>query len=296
MKRNLKILSALVVAGVGVAWALLPPGSAVATACDGTAVSLNETAPAQLVAIFDRDCAAALVDEQGLGLAYDFGYPSLVLQHASADEANAAIDATIAEGDRGFFANDPAVLEQLDGAAADFVRASLFPQDALAAATDPSVVLQSVPLWNANQNAPIIIAGCETTDCDANLTDCAGYVGLADKHAIATGEKTLADVYASCPISPTWVLGLRRAGLVDTACTSTLAVNRVMDAPETLGDACFPADFDAQTLPGIGSADLPRLLRVRGPSGLADIEAGNMLTLQSFFPSIVTYITQNGDL
>lgn len=296
MNRNLKILGALVVIGAGIAWAVLPAGPDTETACNGSAIGLTDNAPADLVAIFDRDCASALVTEQGVGIAYDYGYPSLLMQHAPSDDANAAIDAIIAEGDRGFFANDPTVLDQLDGDAADFVRASLAPQDALAAASDPTMVLQSIPLWNADQNAEFIIAGCETTDCTADLTECDGHVGLADKLALATGDKSLDDVYASCTISPTWVLALRRAGLVDTSCTSTLTVNRTMAAPDTIGLACFPADFDAQTLSGIGSADLPRLLQARGPSGLTDIGAGNMLALQSFYPSIVTYITQNGDL
>ncbi len=296
MKTKLLSGAVAVFAIAGVTWAIWPKGPDVATACAATSARIGAGAPAELAAMLDRDCAAAWVAEAGPAAAFDLGYPSFAFEHAAKDEVMEVIAATINEGDRGFFAADPALLDQLDaGPLADTVRASLTPQAALAQADDVATVLQSVPIWNASGNAAVIVAGCNGVDCNSDESSCAGYVGMSDKLAVALGTKPLADVYAACPVSPGWVLGLRRAGLVDTACTSSLAVNRAMADPSALGTACFGDDFDASAIPAVSSADFPRLIRALGVTGLADIAPGTVAAMQSAYPEAAGYLNSIGD-
>ncbi len=285
-------ISVLVLAGVA-AWAVWPKGTDVTTACAPAVAAIGTGAPEELAAMLDQTCAAALVAEKGPALAFDLGYPSLALATGDRDEVLAVIDATIGEGDRGFFAADPDLPAALPaGPTADFVSAAMDPAKALSQADDIAAVLRAIPIWGADSNLEIIARGCGDYDCTGDISECAGYVGLADKLAIAEGTTTLAEVQSACPISPGWILGLRRAGLVDTACTSTLAVNRAMADPASLGTACYPADFDASSLPGIASADYPRLLRAHG---VADLSSGTLDAMQSAFPEAAAFLIATGD-
>ncbi len=275
-----------------VAWTMWPKEPDVATACAPVTEAIGAEIPTELAAMLDRTCAAAFVAVNGPSRAFDLGYPSLAFDHADENEVLAVIDATAGEGDRGFFASDPAILDRLpDGLTADFVRASRDAQAALSQANDVGAVLRAIPIWGNDANMEVIVDGCGDFDCATDASDCAGYVGLADKLRVAQGTATLAEVQTACPVSPGWVLGLRRAGLVDTACTSTLAVNRAMADPATLGTACYPSGLDASALPAIGSADYPRLVRANGIDG---VSAGTLRVMQSAYPEAAAYLTTAG--
>lgn len=289
------ILVALVslVTGGAYFW-LSGPTTDLASACRPETIGLQPEAPAELVAMFDKSCAAALVASlpNGASLAFDLGYPSLAFGQSSKAEVMAALDAIAAEGDRGFFTNDSGVLGIVPpGPTHDFIQTTLDPAAAIPKAYNPLSAILALPLWGAEANNDVLAGACLTHDCSADQTKCPTSVGLSDKLRVATGSISLADFQRTCVVSFEWITALRRAGLVDTTCTSSLQINRAMTSPETLNAPCFGADFDFSSLPVISSGDIPRLIRSRGVAGLDQLGPGNVAAMQDAFPQTAAFLS-----
>jgi len=234
--------------------------------CDRAVTGLASDAPLQLAAMLDRDCAIVYIGQSKdpARTAIDFGYPSLAYDYATRSDVDGVLEAVVLEGDRGFFMSDPAILDLLEpGPVTDFVQTTFAPETATTVAT-----LHVLPLWGSPGNSAQFVKACETIDCITDKTLCPARVGLADKLRLARGEATLGVIADSCEISFEWVRALRVAGLLDTACTSTLQVNRIMDDHTRVAEPCFGPDFSIKSEPAVGANDLIRFIRLKGVNDL----------------------------
>ncbi len=238
--------------------------------CDRAVTGLAPDAPLQLAAMLDRDCAIIYIGQSKdpARTAIDFGYPSLAYDYAPRSDVNAVLEAAVLEGDRGFFMSDPAILGLLGpGPVTDFVKTIFAPKTATTAAS-----LHALTLWRSPENMAQLRNACETIGCTADKTICPTRVGLADKLRLVRGQATLATIAYICEISSDrerieWIRALRRAGLLDTACTSTLQVTRIMRDNTRLAEPCFGPDFSIKTEPA-GDNDLIRFIRRKGVGAL----------------------------
>lgn len=257
--------------------------------------ALPGTPPANLVAMLSADCYdKALQDEDDALSAIVYGYPSRVFRLRDKTEAVELVVAVVQEGDRGFFTADRDILNYvsvLPRAAADFITASLLPAETLQTGEVSADFLMAIPLWDQPENELLLTDYCAEHDCQMTETECPYYVGLADKLAVASGSMTLQQAQTLCPLSFEWLLALRRAGLIDTSCTSTMQINRIMADPTLLDAACYPLDLSMMDLPAATPDDAVRYLRQHlAHSTLTPIPAGTLDYIAREWPELVGYL------
>lgn len=252
--------------------------------------------PALLTALLSPDCfQAAMPRPMDPRTAMDFGFPSLLFTLLPEAEAVEIVSLARQEGDRGFLAADPGMLQRLDSLpppVADFVAASLAPEQALSAGRAGTDVLMALPLWGRPENARLLAGHCAAHDCQPAPSRCPDRVGLSDKLAVATGEMTLQQAQGLCAPSFEWLRALRQAGLVDTSCTSTMQINRIMADPALLDAPCYPADLSLADLPAASPADAARLLRQhlrQGPPA-TPLPEGSLDYIQRYWPEMGAYL------
>ncbi len=305
MANRTPVVPALALVGVVAAaagWLALRQPSA---ACAPEGAGLAAGAPWQLVAVFRPDCLAqapGLTDAEKARVAMDMGYPSLVLRLSGREEALAALAAVADQGDRGFFTGDPAIGDALAAAReplpeglASFVRAAVWSGTPAAGERPDAAFLLALPIRDDAANRAAFVAWCGADACAAAPGDCGGEVSLADKLAVARGAVTPGAMAAQCPVTPERVLALRRAGLVDTACTATLQVNLALEDPARLAGDCYPAGADIARLPAISSADAIRMLR-RLPARPApgQVDPALVAALGGAWPGIAAWLAPAG--
>ncbi len=253
--------------------------------CDRTVDGIARDVPLELAAMLDRNCAAVYVaqSEAPVRTAFDLNYPSLAYNHVSQPEnVDAVIESAVTQGDRGFFMSDPAILDMLEeGEVADFVRTIFDPATANNAAT-----LHVLPLWQSPENAAQFLSACKNIDCTEDKTICPTRVGLADKLRLAGGDVTLADIVNTCKISFDWILALRRAGLLDTTCSSTLQVNRITGDPSRFEEPCFGSNFSVLAEPAV-SNDLVRLIQQKG---IITLDGESLKVLARSYPKAADFL------
>ncbi|BCH55123.1 hypothetical protein GOZ89_15490 [Agrobacterium vitis] len=274
-------------------------------ACPPAPFSNKKDVPWQLSALLSIDCFTAdsrMPEEQRLKFAMDFGYPSFVLKTAEQDEAIAAIGAVAKEGDRGFFSADPYIEAAIDSQPksedAEFVR------DFLHSAKSASKFFQSgeinenflytLPLWNNPENIKLLTNWCARNKCEGEKRECPQRISIKDKIEIAVGKISLEDVYRLCDISFEWIRELRLAGLIDTQCTSTMQINKVMANPDSIGKPCYQADFSNKEKFLLTSADAARSLRDsinQGNKNLYNLE--ELDKIKTYYPEIAEYLSKN---
>jgi hypothetical protein len=224
---------------------------------------LPESSPRFLVAIFNYECAEYYPDltkDERTEFALNLGYPSLLFDLRSSVEVVDLVKATAYEGDRGFFLFDPKILNALEERASfhdldktiDFVSAALKPEKEFLQGAVSYDFLIALPLWKNPDNMKRLLDWCSANSCNITPTQCSGDVGLADKLALAKGDISFEEVYTQCPANFRWIRALRRAGLVDTTCTSAYQINNilnlpaadtVLEKPDILAKACYPNNF-----------------------------------------------------
>ncbi|MFP7675711.1 hypothetical protein ACG74X_20445 [Marivita sp. S0852] len=259
--------------------------------CDPKGAGLAVGAPLELQALFDIDCARSLVTvrgETGAALASDLGYPTLLLEMRPHDEAIAFLQAVAEQGDRGFFAFDPLIAERLrEGGAPENLQAFV------ASATPRSEGAETTPdmidVFSNSAANDDLIALCQSADCDGEPTICPGLLALSDKLALAEGRVSLRETLRLCPPSFEWILALRRAGVVDTSCSSTLQVNLAMANIDKLQVPCFDQGTALADLPARTSSDAIRLLRQRLVAGVP-IAAEDLQIVSSVLPEAARYL------
>ncbi|PTV93953.1 hypothetical protein C8J27_1102 [Rhodobacter aestuarii] len=268
-------------------------------ACDGTSVGLGAEAPWQYVALFSYDCAATapVADRDArVRLALDYGYPSLLVRDIGEAETAQIVAAAIEEGDRGFFSADPHIAARVaswpEALRPPAVEAFLSTLPGLVAATSgpfDGPMLDSAPLWHESHFAPQIVEFCARGNCQDGEQGCGGPVLRAAKARVAQSAAALSAVQASCQPSFEWLRALRRAGLVDTACSSAFQINGVMQGRLELDAPCYDPQRGLGSLPVSSPADTLRFLRhVRGKRP----DAATMEIVAEYFPEIATYLAQ----
>ncbi|MBL3560153.1 hypothetical protein [Rhodovulum sulfidophilum] len=272
-----------------------------ASACNTAELGLSGDAPLELGAIFSRYCARLYVEEtpdEAPRLIITLGYPSLLFDYLTEREALQVISGAMNDGDRGFFAQDSEILARLNALSRspEIEKIEAFlqflpPGDAPSQSPDSAWRLSVLPIWDDAKTAALFVQGCETVDCQASRTSCPGEVGLIDKLKLAQGDARLSDVAALCPISHEWILALRRAGIVDTFCTSTLQVNAAMNDIETLERGCFPEDMQLMSYDALTPNDAVMFLRERfARQALAEIDMPSLDYVANYFPSAAAYL------
>jgi hypothetical protein len=136
------------------------------------------------------------------------------------------------------------------------------------------------------------MSACNANNCKGPPTQCPERVGLEDKLLVASGAKTLAEVVNGCPLTVDWLLALRRGGMIDTTCTSTLQINRIINQGLNPTKACFSEDNSTSGTSVSTSADILRQLRFKlmaDPSSLPDQNVA--ADLQLYYPQIKDFYT-----
>lgn len=267
-------------------------------ACDGASQGMGPDAPWQYVALFSYGCAAVapITDrDRRVQFALDYGYPSLLVRDIGEAETAQIVTAVIAEGDRGFFAADPGVAamvaawpDDLRPPATVAFLSTLPGQPPAPRPFDVSMV-EAAPLWHDGRFAPQIVDFCAESGCQDLPQPCNGPVSPAAKARIAQSAAALSTVQTSCPPSFEWLLALRRAGLVDTLCSSTFQINRVMQGHQALDAPCYDAQSGIGASPVASPADTLRFLReMRGTRP----DAATEKVIAEYFPEIAAYLAR----
>jgi hypothetical protein len=267
MKNIILIVVIAVTLGAGYWLFFAGPGIERATGeCDRETHGLPPEAPLEMAAMFDRNCAIEFIeqsDRNAVELARTLGYPSLLFGRMSVTDIETLMKLAVDAGDRSFFEKDPVILQRLEDMntsggdlteVIDFV-ASMKPSDELLEGGDITKRLGYLPIWQSTENANFLIQACAKVDCETQTTSCDGNVGLSDKLALAQGRLGLATLIKKCsatPERPGWLVALRRAGVVDTECSTALQISAALTDPETLLAGCFtkhmqPGNYRSKT-------------------------------------------------
>ena len=274
-------------------------------ACSIVPEGFESPAPEMLAAILDYDCARAIAArdaKQAATLALEFGYPSLLLDHADRSEVFDVFGSLVEVGDHGFFSNDPdfipAIRHIADQANSwaepakrihDFALSSLPSEIQAEFAFDAQQYLSFLPIWNDLQRLSSLAAVCEEIGCESQPTQCPGPVGLTDKTDTSPSE-----LIELCEPSFEWLQALRRSGVIDSDCTSTLQINRIWHQDADPQAPCFEPAFLFDSLPAQGSADIARYVRSLAVQGrLADVPEGNLAYIATYYPDIAAYLRAN---
>lgn len=273
-----------------------------APACDLAELGLSRDAPLEFGAILSRDCASRYVAEipdRAAGMMLTFGYPSLLFDYVPQKDALQVISGAMGEGDRGFFAYDEEILARLNALpkSPEIQKIKYFltlaPRaEAPPQSPDTAWGLSVLPIWEDAEAATLFVQGCQTIDCQDSRTSCPGEVGLRDKLKLARGDMRLSDVIALCPISREWILALRRAGVVDTFCTSTLQVNAALNDIAFLERGCFPEDVQLHYYDALTPNDAVMFLRDRfARQALDEIDKPSLDYVANYFPGTAAYLS-----
>jgi hypothetical protein len=260
---------------------------------------MGSDAPWQYVALFSYGCAAVapIADRDArVQFALDYGYPSLLVREIGEAETAQIVAALIAEGDRGFFAADPGIVPMvaawpvaLRPPVTDAFLSTLPGQAPLATRPFDALMVEAAPLWRDTRFAPQIVHFCSGDGCPDKPQACSGPVSLAAKKRVARSQATLTSVQASCPPSFEWLLALRRAGLVDTLCSSAFQINGVMQGRQALDAPCYDAQRGLGASSVSSPADTLRFLRqMRGTRP----DAATAKIIAEYFPEIAAYLAQ----
>lgn len=268
-------------------------------ACDLSVVGIADASPpAELAAILNYDCAADYLDKNpdiAAGMAINMGYPSLLLEHTTDAQAIELMETAAADGDRGFFADDPEILynlEELDVpyTLLAFVRTATG-SSYLNEAENSAAYLERINLWKSPVNARLLTRSCAKYGCEEKTTTCPSEFGMADKMRIAAGDIDLYESIALCDISPEWIISLRRAGVVDTSCTSIMQINAALQDPGRLPGQCLESSKQLSGYNAIGSTDYSRYIRRRAASGdLLKIDRQSIDMIGYIFPETANYL------
>jgi hypothetical protein len=311
MNRKFGVIALLVAVLVGggiVALRGFPASDPVMACTQGSAMATADM-PLDLAAMLEPACAKAWFEAEpdlAEGRAVVLGYPSLLLPLAEQADALALISQVVAQGDRGFFANDPAILPLLSdpqtaaltSAERLFVAAVHDPDQAYAQAGDKTEVLQSLPIWDDPANRQRLIDWCADAQC-TSVTACQApdgpRLGLADKLRIAQGQMDPQAALALCGATPDWIVALRRAGVVDTGCTSSLQVNAIMAGTLDPNGPCLSPDRGLMDYPAVSDADGVRHLRLLAKSNrLKDLDEASAQYIGAYFPKAADYLSAPG--
>lgn len=261
--------------------------------------TLPGTPPSTLIAMLGPDCFDQVQKKFDARTVMDLGYPSRLFKLISKTEVLDLLSMAVNEGDRGFFESDADILLQVEGwgdtKTVEFIQATLSPEEILQKKEVSTDFLMALPLWGRPENSQFLVDYCEGHDCEVTRTACPDSIGLSDKLAVAKGEKSLNEIQNLCPMSHEWIRSLRQAGLVDTICTSTMQINRVMVDPETLNNACYPQEMSLQDIPAATTTDAIRYLRqylLHDP--MRPISDGNIDYISEYWPDVADYLTTIG--
>jgi hypothetical protein len=268
--------------------------------CLAKTVNLPDGAPPELVAVLSQNCAAFMADhnpDMRLSLAQDYGYPSLMWGHFPVDEVIKSWSALVDEGDHEYFRNDADIqaivlASSLSNTVKAFVVSATEKSRAPINNIDLSLWATTLPIWNDRDASEQLMSACNANNCKGPPTRCPENVGLEDKLLVASGAKTLAEVVNDCPLTVGWLVALRRGGMIDTTCTSTLHINRIINQGLNPTKACFSEDNRTSGTSVSTSADILRQLRFKlmaNPSSLPDPAAA--ADLQLYYPQINDFYT-----
>lgn len=246
-------------------------------------------APLELAALFDIECARTVVDErgaEGTTLAIDLGYPSLLFGREPDATVIELLEATAQEGDRGFFSADPDIAEILLARPDASNHRELISFVLSAHRSEQRVDPMDISIWSDPKAAEALVMLCAEKGCQSPSAPCPE-LSMEDKLAVAKGKLALSDLIAQCEITPAWAVALRRAGVVDTRCTSTLQVSEAFADPTTLEGPCIGFGLDPAR--AFTPADLFRSVREALTSG-EKLDVTTRARLAEILPSAAAYL------
>jgi hypothetical protein len=266
--------------------------------CTANAIDLPDGAPPELFAVLSQSCATFLADsdeDTRLTLAQDYGYPSLLWDDFPTEDVLDSWAAIAAEGDHEYFRHDQKIQEiVMKSDASEPLKAFVFASTSEVAPPPPEIDLKlwalALPIWENGVVASKLVDACIGDQCRGKPTLCAGDVGLDDKLLVAKGSKLLADLVDDCPMTDGWLRALRRAGLLDTTCTSTLQINRVLNDGLGPTEVCFSDPLADRQEMVTTSADVVRQLRRVLTADPQAVPSQDFLAeLALYFPTIATF-------
>lgn len=207
---------------------------------------LREPGGEALLAGLSDDCLLKQVADHDLyvaGLVMTMGRSSLLFGHIEETTLLSLLEAEVQSGTRAVFVLDGGLIAALDtvegdnseraAALADFALASQA-ESRVSDASDPNAYWAYRPATLLRRDQ--ITAYCSREDCSEPEALSCSPESPHLKYLAATDSAAFWNEIANCSIEPDFVLSLRRAGLLDGLCSSSLQVNAAMKnglGPET---------------------------------------------------------------
>jgi hypothetical protein len=228
--------------------------------------------------MLDVGCAYKLASEKSDlrdVIAMEMGYPSLLLGSRTEEEIIQTLHLIVQEGDHGFFSSDPYIVPALRKLAEesnsnvdaiedihDFALSAQPLQSGLqtALAFNINQYLQYLPVSKQSKQAELFSEWCKNESCVSKASDCSSSVSLQDKLDLVSGKQTVEQFFLSCSQNPESIKLLRKAGIIDSYCSSTMQINRVLQSQAKIDDLCFYQEFSFEN-GAANSADIARYLR-----------------------------------
>eukprot|EP00913_Durusdinium_trenchii_P010530 g9874.t1 len=248
--------------------------------------------PAGAALLVTRECAKALAESGKEGDAYlamEAGFISSAVGHLDDEKLLEALETAVRQGDQGFVSQDsllPAALRRMaedDAKLADrilvvhdFVLAAhtIDPEHSAKAQpeapTDPARFALFLPVWRDEAARNAFRTFCDREDCGPVLTGldpCTLDDGLerSAKRAFSTDPRAFMGKLAQCTVNledPELVLTLRRLGIIDASCTSTMQVNAIAQAGLVDGASCRMLLANISDQPALSASDIVRYVRM----------------------------------
>lgn len=251
--------------------------------------------PAGAAVLVTSECAKVLAEggeEEDAYIAMEAGFISAVVGHIADERLLQALETAMQQGDQGFVSSDtslPAALRLLaekDGlladrilAAHDFVLAAqtVTPgHSAQGKPADPARFALFLPVWRDDMARKTFLSFCEREDCgpvSMALDPCVLDDGLerSVKRAFSTDPQAFIGKLAQCRLnveSPEFVLRLRRFGIIDASCTSTMQVNAIAQSGFASGASCRTLLTNISDQSALSASDVVRYVRMTATSEL----------------------------